>query len=46
MLTGRVAPLFLCYFGSVEELNYEWVETVVLHDFENEYSLTIGNAKA
>jgi hypothetical protein len=30
MLAGKVTPLFLCHFESVEELNYEWVETVEL----------------
>ena len=42
MLAGREVPLFLCHFKSVGKLNYEKVETVVLHDFENEYSLTIA----
>jgi hypothetical protein len=35
MLAGREAPLFLCPFESVRKLNYEKVETAVLHEIKN-----------
>jgi hypothetical protein len=44
MLAGREAPLFLCHFESVGKLNYEKVETVVLHEIKNEHCLTIAKA--